>query len=116
MQSLSGFKRDDGVSRQLRGAICSVLCQQWDPLGIGRERAGRETYGALVPALFIMLMDDFTAEEIALYLMAMERGFDRPTSVARPPLQVTEALCSLRTDFNLPIKPRATSGEASLVA
>lgn len=101
MPQLPSIYQEDGLSKQLRGSICTVLCRHWDPLGIGAKPRGRDIYRRHVPALFIMLVDGFTSAEIATYLAMVEQEYPHREEADVDARSAADALCDLRVPYGL---------------
>lgn len=101
MKPLPSIYQEDGLSKQLRGSICTVLCRHWDPLGIGAGPRGRDRYRRHVPALFIMLVDGFTSAEIAAYLAMVRQEYPLREDGAPREKAAADALCALRAPYGL---------------
>ncbi|NBB86986.1 MAG: hypothetical protein GVY12_12330 [Bacteroidetes bacterium] len=101
MKQLPPIYQEDGLSKQLRGSICTVLCRHWDPLGVGAGPHGREHYRRHVPALFIMLVDGFTSAEIAAYLAMVRQEYPPRGGAAIDERSAADALCALRAPYDL---------------
>ncbi|NBB99865.1 MAG: hypothetical protein GVY15_03270 [Bacteroidetes bacterium] len=110
MKQLPPIYQEDGLSKQLRGSICTVLCRHWDPLGVGAGPQGRERYRRHVPALFIMLVDGFTSAEIAAYLAMVQQEYPPHTDAALDERSAADALCALRLPYGLTAPPAPAVG------
>lgn len=107
MKQLPSIYQEDGLSKQLRGSICTVLCRYWDPLGIGTGPYGRGLYRRHVPALFIMLVDGFTSADIAAYLDMVRQEYPVREDTPIDGRLAAEALCALRVPYGLTMMPPA---------
>jgi len=111
MKQLPPIYQEDGLSKQLRGSICTVLCRHWDPLGVGAGPHGRGLYRRHVPALFIMLVDGFTSAEIAAYLAMVQQEYLPHDDAAingrsaADGCSAADALCALRVAYGLTAPP-----------
>jgi hypothetical protein len=114
MTTLKYIYRDDGLSKQLRGSICTVLCRDWDPLGIGAGPIARDAYRRHVPALFIMIVDGFTRDDIAAYVEMVEEEYSGRGDTPADAQSTAEALCALRAPYGLGVHgpPTATVATA----
>ena len=109
MKQLPPIYQEDGLSKQLRGSICTVLCRHWDPLGVGAGLQGRELYRRHVPALFIMLVDGFTSAEIAAYLAMVQQEYSPHSDAPIDGRLAADALCALRVPYGLTAQAPATA-------
>ena len=113
MRKLPPIYQEDGLAKQLRGSICTVLCRHWDPLAIGARAAGRETYRRHVPALFIMIVDGFASADIAEYLEMVGQEYPDRRGASVHARWAADALCALRVPYNLAAHAPAAEGTST---
>lgn len=113
MRKLPPIYQEGGLAKQLRGSICTVLCQHWDPLAVGAGSIGRDIYHRHVPALFIMIVDGFTSAEIAEYLEMVAQEYPDRRGASVHARWAADALCALRVPYNLAAHAPAAEGTST---